>query len=156
VDHDGPLNSPQRNHFLVTMRYADQLLVEIEQILRPGVSGSLFPRYTTDFGPEDVEKITAGIAEFRKEMETAMRSFAVTSAPGETGALHAVATNLDYIDMEMGNLGPQGTRAYGELLPTTADKLTSTVRELQTALHEVLSYVRRRQAEETRQRLGPE
>jgi hypothetical protein len=147
VDQDGPLNSPQRNHFLVTMRYADQLLVEIEQILRPGISGSLFPRYATDFGPEDVEKIAAGIAEFRKEMETAMQSFAVTSAPGETGALHAIATNLDYIDMELGNLGPQGTRAYGELLPATADKLTNTVRGLQTALHEVLGYVRRREAE---------
>lgn len=150
MNQESPLNSPQRNHFLVTLKYADQLLVEIEHILRPGNAGSLFPRYVPDVEPHDIGRITAGIADFRKAMEKALQDLAVASAPSEIGALHAISTNLDYIDMELGNLGPQATRAYGEVPPETASKLESTVRDLQAALQEILSYVRRREAEKSR------
>ena len=141
---DELLNSPQRNHFLVTLKYADQLLVEIEHILQPANSECLFPRYIADFGPEDVEKITAALAEFREQMEIALRNMQISAAPGEIGALHAIATNLDYIDMELENLGPQATRAYGELGPEAAAKLEDTVRSLQSALRPILSYVRQK------------
>jgi hypothetical protein len=144
MDHDELLNSPQRNHFLVTLRYADQLLVDIEHILQPANSESLFPRYVADFGPEDVEKITTALADFRKQMSSALHSLAIRAAPGEISALHAIATNLDYIDMELENLGPQATRAYGELGAEAAAKLEEAVRSLQSALRPILSYVRQR------------
>lgn len=144
MKQDETLNSPQKNHFLVTLKYADQLLVEIEHILHSGRSEPLFPRYVPDFGPQDAEKITAGIAKFRKQMERALQALAITTVTSEIGALRAIATNLDYIDMELENLGPRAMRAYGELSPAAAEGLEAIVRDLQAVLRELLGYVRQR------------
>lgn len=141
---DELLNSSQKNHFLVTLRYADQLLAEIEQILHPDPAEPLFPKYVADFEAQDVEKISAGILKLRRQMGAALSGAEISPAASEIGALHAIATNLDYIDTELDNLNPQSMRAYGGLSQKAADQLGTTVSDLQTILREVVSYVRQR------------
>lgn len=138
------LNSSQKNHFLVTLRYADQLLAEIEQILHPDPAEPLFPKYVADFEANDVEKISAGILKLRRRMGEALRGVEISPAAAEIGALRAIATNLDYIDMELDNLNPQSMRAYGGLSQQAADRLGDTVTNLQMILREIISHVRPR------------
>ena len=138
------LSAPQRNHFLVTLKYADQLLSEVEQILRPTGSEPLFPRYASDLSPEEVESIETGIAGFRKQMIEVLQGLGIPLPSNQIGAMHAITTNLDYIEMELENLNARGMRAYGELSPAAAQQLEGTLADLKAVLHRLLEYVRQR------------
>lgn len=140
--HDEILNPSQKNHFLVTLKYADQLLSEIEQILNPGASQPLFPRFIHDVTPEDVQQIRAGITEFRNEMTSALQRLGISPSSAQISALHATTTNLDYVDMELEDLGPRAMRAYGEVTPLSADQIKEVRAKLQIVLRRLMEYVR--------------
>jgi uncharacterized protein Yka (UPF0111/DUF47 family) len=149
------LNTSQKNHFLVTVRYADQLLNEVEQILHPAAQNPLFPKYVPDFGPQDAARISAAMVEFRRQMAEALETLGINSASVQIGALHAITTNLDYVEMELDNLTPQSMRGYGELSQEAADQLESAVRKLQSGLRQLLSSLPQRTGEFPRRSKKP-
>jgi len=131
---------------LVTLKYADQLLSEIEQILGPNESEALFPKYIFDIGPQESQDVRDGIAVLRKQMASALERYEIPIPAPHIGALHAVTTDLDYIDMELEELGPRSMRAYGELAAGAGKELEALVQELQAAVRRMLAYLRQRSA----------
>ena len=139
-----PLNEPQRNHFLVTLKYADQLLGEVEQILRPRDSEPLFPRYANDLSPDEVESIESGITAFRQQMAQVLQGLGIPLPSNQIGAMRAITTNLDYIETELENLNAGGMRAYGALSPAAAQQVEQALADLKAVLKRLLDYVRER------------
>lgn len=138
------LSAPQRNHFLVTLKYADQLLSEVEQILRPSGSEPLFPRYANDLSSDEVESIESGITAFRQQMVQVLQGLGIPLPSNQIGAVRAITTNLDYIETELENLNAGGMRAYGALSSAAAQQVEQALADLKAVLKRLLDYVRER------------
>ncbi len=104
------LNAAQQNHFLVSLKYADQLLGDCEHILASGSSQSLFPKYQNDLSLEDRERIERFIEGLRALLVQVLSRLSIPTPSPQFRASHGVATNLDFIEMNFDELRPNNDR----------------------------------------------
>ena len=64
----GELNEPQRRRLLITCKYIDKLLGDIEGALHSAASKSPFPRYLPDLSPAHARVIEDHIRRFRSQL----------------------------------------------------------------------------------------
>ena len=140
------LSQQQKNHLLGVLKHSDHLLAEIEHVIDASGPRPLFAPHVFDVGPQEAREIRDGIAELRQRMAAILEKSGVKVPAPHIGALHAVATTLDYIDIELEELQPRAMRAYGEISSHGKRHLESTVNDLRKIIRRILAHVRRSKA----------
>lgn len=141
---DGLLSPSQQNHLLTTLRHADQLLCDCEQILASGGSLSPFPSYAHDFNDQERAVLSSLISRLRGSFMSTLLLLGVSVPAPRISALRAIQTNLDYIDMDLEELRPGSMKGYGPLAERAADRLETAVQDIQSDLRVMLRYLRTR------------
>jgi hypothetical protein len=144
---DGLLNASQKNYILTTLRQADHLLCDCEQILASGASHSAFGSYLPDFTEEDQTALYGFISRLRASFSATLSRLGMAVPAPRISALRAIQTNLDYIDMDLEELRPRSMTGYGPLAEEASEGLETAVQNLQAELRAMLGYLRARDRE---------
>lgn len=138
------LKYPQQNHLIVSFRYIDKLLSDVEQMVDCAASNCLFPRFVPDLNFEEARELLGFIKQFREKMRDSLERLAGAIPPAQITASHAIETNLDYVDVAVTEIRSHHMRAYGEISPETAGVLDSVADELQQSLRALIEKMRQR------------
>lgn len=125
------LNPHQKRRIRATCQYIDALLSQIETILNPGDSHSLFPRYAMDFAPSLRLRIEGGIAQIRARMSQAMAQHDIVVEPPSIAAAQAIRSALNFVDIAVTELRPRYMRGYGVMSAAVAAELDTAADELE-------------------------
>lgn len=138
------LKYPQQNHLIVSFRYIDKLLSDVEQMVDCAASNCLFPRFLPDLDPEEAREIFDFIKQFREKMRDSLERLAGAIPAAQITASHAIETNLDFVDVAVTEIRSHHMHAYGETTPEAAKVLDSIADELQQILRALLEKMRQR------------
>jgi hypothetical protein len=125
-----PLNEYQARRLRVTCQYIDKLLGDVELILHASDSKTAFPRYSSDFSPEQRRAIEEYVARLRAQILRVLEAQGIAAHQAPIPALHAITVALDAIGIEIEELMPEHMRGYGELPEAAATELTGIVDQL--------------------------
>jgi hypothetical protein len=131
------LNSHHQRRLRATFQYIDNLLSEIDAILKPRDSGSLFPRYAVDFAPSQRVLLQSGIAEIRGRLLQAVKDYQIDVGPPSISAVQAIRSALSFIDIAVAELRPRYMRGYGAVPPEAAALLDRTIDQLDQLVHQL-------------------
>jgi hypothetical protein len=131
------LNPHHQRRLRATFQYIDNLLSEIDAILKPRDSGALFARYAVDFTPSQRALLQSGIAEIRCRLVQAMKDYKVDVGPPSISAVQAVRSAFSFIDIAVTELRSRYMRGYGAVPPEAAAQLDHTVDQLEQIVHQV-------------------
>jgi GTP-binding protein EngB required for normal cell division len=137
------LNEAQSRHLLSECEYADKLLSEVESILAASSSRSPFPKYAVDLTPAQAKVVRDYIARIRAQLVRVLEGLGVAPAAPRIGAVHAIRTNLAFVDMALEEARPRHMRGYGEVPRSVAPQLEGMVSELQSLVAKLDSYLAR-------------
>jgi hypothetical protein len=143
------LNEAQQRRLLVTCKYIDSLLSEIEQALHSADSTSPFPRYFLDVTPENTHIIEQHIRQLRAELLEVLQWQHMTPPPAEIPVTRSVLTDLSFIDNAVEELKPRYLRGSGSIPPETVEELNQITRKLQSMVRDFSFYVRHQVIEGT-------
>ena len=141
----GGLNTYQKNRLAVSLLHVDRLLRDVEQILAEPFSQSPFRRYAADVTPEQREVIAQSLEEVRRALVQALREQGILSPDRKISALHAIRTNLDYVDIYIAELAPRYMKGYGKVEEAAAHDLDRIVHELGTMVRRLSLYLGKKQ-----------
>jgi len=131
MEDGGLLNGPQQNRLLVSCRYVDELLQDIESVLAGASSKTAFPKYIRDFSPAQRKMVEDYITRIRAQLLRALDSQAMPAPKPRIGALHSILTTLVFVDNTLEEIRPKYMRGYGEVHPDAAADLNGLATELQ-------------------------
>ncbi|HEX4004403.1 MAG TPA: hypothetical protein VHX36_17245 [Candidatus Acidoferrales bacterium] len=138
-----PLNEYQARRLRVTCQYIDKLLGDVDSILHASESKTAFPRYSSDFSPEQRGAIEEHVARLRARMIAVLDSQGIAKQQAPIPALHAINVAIDAIGIEIEELLPENMRGYGELQEAAARELTAIVEQLRELTTEFDAYLHR-------------
>lgn len=127
----GQLNEPQQRRLIVTCKYIDGLLCEIEAALHSAKSPSPFPRCVVDFTPAQAHEIEAHIRRLRDELLRVLSWQHLEPEPPEIPVTRSVLTDLSFIDNAIEELKPRYMRGCGPIPEDALDDLNQSIRGLQ-------------------------
>jgi hypothetical protein len=122
----------------------DRLLRDVEQILTEPSSRSPFRRYDADVTPEQQEVLAQSLEEIRGALVEALQRQDIVSPDHKISALHAIRTNLDYVDIYIAELAPRYMKGYGEVEEVAGRELDRIVHELGTMVRRLSLYLGKR------------
>jgi hypothetical protein len=131
MEDGGLLNGPQQNRLLVSCRYVDELLQDIESVLAGASSKTAFPKYIRDFSPAQRKMVEDYITRIRAQLLRALDSQAMPAPKPRIGAIHSILTTLVFVDNTLEEIRPKYMRGYGEVHPDAAADLNGLATELQ-------------------------
>ena len=135
------LNPYQRNRLGVSLLHVDRLLRDVEQILTEPSSRSPFRRYEADVTPEQQGVLAQSLEEIRRALVEALQRQEIVSSERKISALHAIRTNLDYVDIYIAELAPRYMKGYGKVEEAAAHELDRIVHELGTMVRRLSLYL---------------
>jgi hypothetical protein len=138
----GELNEPQQRRLMVTCRYIDNLLCEIEHTLHPETSRSPFPHYFMDVAPSQAAKIEDRIRNLRAELLRFLTWQHLAPEPAEIPVSRSVLTDLSFVENAIEELKPSYMRGCGPVPADAIDELNKSIRGLQALVRDMAAYVR--------------
>ena len=140
--YPGQLNEPQQRRLIVTCRYIDKLLSDIEQVLHTAASKSPFPRYSVDIAPAQARVIEDHICRLRSQLLHVLDWQHMKPEPPEIPVTRAITVSLTFIDIAIEELKPSYMRGCGAVPPDAIDELNGVVHELRSLAANMERYLR--------------
>jgi GTP-binding protein EngB required for normal cell division len=147
------LNASQRQHLLITCKYVDKLLGDIEETLNAAASKSVFPNYVGDITPLQRKTIEDYIARLRGQLLQVIAGQALTPEKPRISATHSLDVGLTFVEIAIAELDPHYMRGYGPVSEQGAADLHGIVAELQSAAKELHRYILQPRAADLRERV---
>ncbi|MGO9776615.1 MAG: hypothetical protein ACLQGT_01265 [Terracidiphilus sp.] len=138
----GELNEPQQRRLLVTCKYIDGLLSDIEQALHSTASESPFPSYIVDVTRAQAIQIEGHIRSFRAQLLQTLEWQSMKPEPPEIPVTRSIMTDLSFIDNAIEELKPKYLRGCGAVPTDSVDGLNRVIHELRSHVKNMESYLR--------------
>lgn len=131
------LNPFQANRLLITCRYIDRLLTDIENVLNPIHTKAAFPRYACDVDANLRQTLEDYIAQIRAQLVSILNEQGIAQGPPDIPASRAAHALLDAIDIAVQELRPRDMRGYGTVAHKAARDLDRIVGKLSSLIYEM-------------------
>ena len=138
----GELNDAQQRRLLITCKYIDSLLCDIEHALHTAASESPFPRYVVDITPAQTQVIEDHIRGIRAQLLQTLAWQHMKPEPPEIPVTRSIATDLAFVDIAIEELKPRHLRGSGAVPEDAVEELNGVIHELHSLLKSMDSYVR--------------
>ncbi len=138
----GELNDPQQRRLLVTCKYIDGLLSDIEQTLQSAATESPFPSHIVDVTPAQAVQIEGHIRCLRAQLLQTLEWQSMKPEPPEIPVTRSIMTDLSFIDNAIEELKPKYLRGCGAVPADAVDGLNRVIHELRSLVKGMESYVR--------------
>ena len=138
----GELNNAQQRRLLITCKYIDNLLCDIEHALHSAASESPFPRYVVDLTPAQTRVIEDHIRGLRSQLLRTLAWQHMKPEAPEIPVSRSVMTDLAFVDIAIEELKPRYLRGCGAVPEDAVDELNGVIRELRSLVQSMDSYVR--------------
>jgi hypothetical protein len=138
----GELNDPQQRRLIVTCKYIDGLLCDIEQALHSAASESPFPCYIVDVTPAQAVQIEGHIRRLRSQLLQTLEWQSMKPEPPEIPVTRSIMTDLSFIDNAIEELKPKYLRGCGAVPEDAVEGLNRVIHELRSHVKSMESYVR--------------
>ena len=139
----GELNEPQQRRLIITCKYIDSLLCDIENSLHSAASQSPFPRYVVDVTPAQTREIEDHIRRLRAQLLRTLDWQRMKPEPPEIEVTRLITTDLAFIDIAIEELKPRHLRGCGAVPADAVDELNQVILELSSMAKNMDRYVRR-------------
>jgi len=141
-DSGEALNQSQARRLLVSCRYVDQLLSDIEAILNVSASKAAFPKYVADVSPAQRRTIEDYIARIRAQLGRILEGQGIAAGAPGIPAARAIRVTLGSIEIAVEELKPKYMRGYGDVPAAVALELNGIVGELEGMVSRVVHFLR--------------
>jgi hypothetical protein len=141
--HPGQLNEPQQRRLVITCKYIDNLLSDIEHALHSATSPSPFPRYIIDVTPEQARVIEDHISRLRSQLLRTLDWQHLKPEPPEIPVTRSIITDLAFVEIAIEELKPRHLRGCGAVPEDAVDELNKVIYELLSQVKGIESYLRR-------------
>jgi hypothetical protein len=141
--HPGQLNEPQQRRLVITCKYIDNLLSDIEHALHSATSPSPFPRYIIDVTPEQARVIEDHISRLRSQLLRTLDWQHLKPEPPEIPVTRSIITDLAFVEIAIEELKPRHLRGCGAVPEDAVDELNKVIHELLSQVKGIESYLRR-------------
>ena len=141
--HPGQLNEPQQRRLVITCKYIDNLLSDIEHALHSATSPSPFPRYIIDVTPEQARVIEDHISRLRSQLLRTLDWQHLKPEPPEIPVTRSITTDLAFVEIAIEELKPRHLRGCGAVPEDAVDELNKVIHELLSQVKGIESYLRR-------------
>jgi hypothetical protein len=138
----GDLNDPQQRRLIVTCKYIDGLLCDIEHALDSAASESPFPCYIVDVTPAQTVQIEGHIRRLRSQLLQTLEWQSMKPEPPEIPVTRSILTDLSFIDNAIEELKPKYLRGCGAVPADAVDGLNQVIHELRSHVKSMESYLR--------------
>jgi len=138
----GELNDAQQRRLLITCKYIDSLLCDIEHALHSAASESPFPRYDVDITPAQTRVIEDHIRGIRAQLLRTLAWQHMKPEPPEIPVTRSITTDLAFVDIAIEELKPRHLRGSGAVPEDAVDELNGVIQELRSLVKSMDSYVR--------------
>src|ERR1039458_3529555 len=106
----GKLNEPQQRRLIITCKYIDSLLCDVENALHSAASQSPFPRYVVDVTPAQAQEIEDHIRRLRSQLLRTLDWQRMKPEPPEIEVTRLITTDLAFVDIAIEELKPKHLR----------------------------------------------
>jgi hypothetical protein len=141
--HPGQLNEPQQRRLIITCKYIDNLLSDIEHALHSATSPSPFPRYVVDVTPEQARVIEDHICRLRSQLLRTLDWQHLKPEPPEIPVTRSITTDLAFVEIAIEELKPRHLRGCGAVPADAVDELNKVIHELLSLVKGMESYLRK-------------
>ncbi len=138
----GKLNEPQQRRLIITCKYIDSLLCDIENALHSSASQSPFPRYVVDVSPAQAQEIEDHIRRIRAQLLRTLDWQRMKPEPPEIEVTRLITTDLAFVDIALEELKPKHLRGCGSVREHAVDELNRVILELSSKVKSMDRYVR--------------
>ena len=125
------LNEYQQRRLLITCRYIDELLSNIERILHVSVVTVPFPKYIPDVLPAQQKAIHDYAGRIRTRLVEILECQRIDRGNPTIPATHAIHSDLTFIDIAIAELRPRHMRGYGGVSHEAERDLNEIVADLE-------------------------
>jgi hypothetical protein len=139
---NGELNEAQQRRLIITCRYIDSLLCDMEHALHSATSESPFPRYIVDVTIEQAREIEGHIRRLRLQLLQTLDWQHLKPEPPEIPVSRSIATDLAFIEIAIEELKPRYLRGCGAVPPDAVDGLNGEIHELLSLVKSIEKYLR--------------
>jgi hypothetical protein len=141
--HPGQLNEPQQRRLVITCKYIDNLLSDIEHALHSARSPSPFPRYVVDITPEQARVIEDHIGRLRAQLLRTLDWQHLKPELPEIPVTRSITTDLAFVEIAIEELKPRHLRGCGAVPEDAVDELNKVIHDLLSQVKGMESYLRR-------------
>ena len=151
----GKLNEPQQRRLIITCKYIDSLLSDIENALHSAASESPFPRYLVDVTPAQALEIEDHIRRLRSQLLRTLDWQRMKPEPPEIEVTRLIATDLAFVDIAIEELKPKHLRGCGAVPEDAVDELNRMIHELRSMVKSMERSVRQEMGEDPESKARP-
>ncbi|HUO15635.1 MAG TPA: hypothetical protein VMX38_11665 [Verrucomicrobiae bacterium] len=119
------LSSNHARRLLVTCRYIDKLLADMEGALAVEQSRKAFPEYSSDITPGQRQIIEESIAKIRAQLKGVLDGLGIDHPAPSIPVSRYLHTVLTFIAIAAEELRPKYMRGYGEVSSEAAGELNA-------------------------------
>ncbi len=134
-DTASTLNEYQQRRLLTTCRYIDELLTNIESILDVSLAKTPFLKYIADVPPLQRNEIRDYTGRIRARLIEILNRQHIDRGNPRVSAMHAIHSNLSFVDIAIAELRPRHMRGYGAV----SREAEGNLNEIVDALRELVS-----------------
>lgn len=135
------LNEHQQRHLLMSCKYIDKQLDEIESIALGTSSRSLFPRHAPTLTAVQRKLVTDYLARIRSRLLAVLESQGLHPPAPRGDEVFSIRTALTFVDIAIEELKPKYMRGYGEVPDTIVPQIDGIVDELRTIVQKLDQYL---------------
>jgi len=147
------LNSNHERRLIVTCRYIDKLLADMESILSVSSSRLAFPQYTPDLTSAQRRVVEDYIGRIRAQLIRVLHGQNIERPSADIPVGRSLHSTLTFVDIAVEELKPEYMRGYGEVPPRASVELNGIAGELQGLVRQLDHYLMRGTGENLQQRL---
>jgi GTP-binding protein EngB required for normal cell division len=132
------LSDNHKRRILTSLQYADKLLAESLQALKPGAH-SLFSGYVQDLSPSQSRWVESYAAKIRKQMSVLLETCGIDPPPPTAASSGKLRTSLTSLDVTLEDIYPEKLRGYGKMDAAAARDLSWTLRAIRRLVGQLLA-----------------
>jgi hypothetical protein len=138
----GELNEAQQRRLIITCKYIDSLLCDMEHALHSATSESPFPRYVADVTAEQAKEIQGHIRRLRSQLLQTLEWQHLKPEPPEIPVSRSITTDLAFIEIAIEELKPRYLRGCGAVPEDAVEGLNGEIHELLSLVNSIEKYLR--------------
>ncbi len=138
----GTLNDAQQRRLIITCKYIDGLLSDIEHALHASESESPFPHYVADINSAQARMIQSHIRRLRAQLLRTLDWQHMKPEPPEIPMSRLVMTSFGFVDIAIEELRPRSMRGCGAVPEDAIGGLNRVVEELRAMVHNMTHSLR--------------
>lgn len=139
----GQLNGAQQRRLIITCKYIDSLLSNMEHALQTETSNSPFPRYVVDVNAEQAREIEGHIRRLRSQLLQMLEWQHLKPEAPEIPVTQSITTVLAFIEISIDELKPRHLRGCGAVPADAVDALNEEIHKLLSVVKGMEDYLRR-------------